>query len=91
MWGDGIVPVPAAHLSGATQLDLDGVYHSPLGAAEVPYSPCEQLDFVYRPCVIVYLRLRLSPTLVADDWWYCHCCVAAARAGTKPLAQLQQV
>ena len=38
VWGDGIVPVPAAHLDGATQVDLDGVYHSPLGAAEVQHS-----------------------------------------------------
>ncbi len=31
VWGDFIVPVPAAHLPGATNLDLDGVFHSPLG------------------------------------------------------------
>jgi hypothetical protein len=31
--GDGVVPVPAAHLEGAAQLTLGGVYHSPLGAA----------------------------------------------------------
>ncbi len=33
-WGDGVVPVPAAHLKGALQLTLEGVYHSPLGAEE---------------------------------------------------------
>ena len=34
-WGDGVVPVPAAHLEGSTlQLTLEGVYHSPLGAEE---------------------------------------------------------
>lgn len=32
-WGDGVVPVPAAHLDGAMQLTLNGVYHSPLGAS----------------------------------------------------------
>ncbi|KXZ45196.1 hypothetical protein GPECTOR_57g486 [Gonium pectorale] len=31
VWGDFIVPQPSAHLAGATQLDLDGVFHSPLG------------------------------------------------------------
>ncbi|CAK0738527.1 hypothetical protein CVIRNUC_001055 [Coccomyxa viridis] len=31
VWGDGITPVPAAHLEGAEQITLDGVYHSPLG------------------------------------------------------------
>jgi hypothetical protein len=33
-WGDGVVPVPSAHLEGALQLTLDGVYHSPLGAED---------------------------------------------------------
>lgn len=33
-WGDGVVPVPAAHLEGALQITLEGVYHSPLGAEE---------------------------------------------------------
>jgi pimeloyl-ACP methyl ester carboxylesterase len=33
-WGDGVVPVPSAHLEGALQLTLEGVYHSPLGAEE---------------------------------------------------------
>ena len=28
-WGDGITPVEAAHLQGATNLTLDGVLHSP--------------------------------------------------------------
>jgi pimeloyl-ACP methyl ester carboxylesterase len=34
VWGDGVVPVPAAHLEGALQLTLEGVYHSPLGAED---------------------------------------------------------
>jgi len=34
VWGDGVVPVPAAHLEGALQITLDGVYHSPLGSEE---------------------------------------------------------
>lgn len=33
-WGDGITPVPSAHLPGAEQLTLEGVYHSPLGQAQ---------------------------------------------------------
>ena len=33
-WGDAIVPVASAHLEGARQITLDGVYHSPLGAGE---------------------------------------------------------
>lgn len=32
VWGDGIIPIEAAHLEGADQVTLDGVYHSPLGA-----------------------------------------------------------
>ncbi len=28
-WGDGITPIQAAHLLGATNLTLDGVHHSP--------------------------------------------------------------
>lgn len=32
VWGDGITPVECAHLEGAKQITLDGVYHSPLGA-----------------------------------------------------------
>ncbi|MEW5306959.1 MAG: hypothetical protein WDW36_009386 [Sanguina aurantia] len=31
VWGDFIVPQACAHLEGATQLDLPGVFHSPLG------------------------------------------------------------
>mmetsp|Transcript_42427 Transcript_42427/g.100690 ORF Transcript_42427/g.100690 Transcript_42427/m.100690 type:complete len:329 (+) Transcript_42427:170-1156(+) len=34
VWGDGVVPVPAALLEGSAQVVLDGVYHSPLGAVE---------------------------------------------------------
>ncbi|GAB4813785.1 hypothetical protein N2152v2_000831 [Parachlorella kessleri] len=36
VWGDGVVPVPSAHLEGAEQLTLEGVYHSPLGASDGP-------------------------------------------------------
>ncbi|MGF1479175.1 MAG: esterase/lipase family protein [Cyanophyceae cyanobacterium] len=28
-WGDGITPIAAAHLAGATNLTLEGVWHSP--------------------------------------------------------------
>ena len=28
-WGDGIIPIEAAYLDGATNLAIDGVYHSP--------------------------------------------------------------
>ena len=31
VWGDFIVPQPAAHLEGADNVDLEGVFHSPLG------------------------------------------------------------
>ncbi|CAG9461014.1 unnamed protein product [Pedinophyceae sp. YPF-701] len=30
-WGDGITPVETAHLPGAAQINIDAVYHSPLG------------------------------------------------------------
>lgn len=33
VWGDGIVPLPAGLLEGSKQLVLEGVYHSPIGAA----------------------------------------------------------
>lgn len=36
VWGDGVVPVASAHLEGAHNIDLDGVYHSPVGAAHAP-------------------------------------------------------
>lgn len=32
VWGDFIVPLPSAHLEGAINVDLEGVFHSPLGA-----------------------------------------------------------
>ncbi len=34
VWGDGVVPEMSAHLEGAINLTLDGVYHSPVGANE---------------------------------------------------------
>jgi len=34
VWGDGVVPEISAHLEGAINLTLDGVYHSPVGANE---------------------------------------------------------
>jgi hypothetical protein len=35
-WGDFIVPLPCAHLEGAINVDLEGVFHSPLGA-QLPF------------------------------------------------------
>lgn len=32
--GDGVVPLPSAHLEGALNITLEGVYHSPLGAED---------------------------------------------------------
>ncbi|CAL5380777.1 unnamed protein product [Camellia sinensis] len=32
VWGDGVVPEVAAHLEGALNISLDGVYHSPVGS-----------------------------------------------------------
>ncbi|XP_051146474.1 uncharacterized protein LOC127262032 [Andrographis paniculata] len=32
VWGDGVVPEMSAHLEGALNIRLDGVYHSPIGA-----------------------------------------------------------
>ncbi|WP_017327556.1 triacylglycerol lipase [Synechococcus sp. PCC 7336] len=31
LWGDGITPITAAHLDGATNLTIAGAYHSPRG------------------------------------------------------------
>jgi len=46
VWGDGIVPIANAHLEGAEQVELDGVYHSPLGQKEgaVWYGSPEVVD-----------------------------------------------
>ncbi|PON87470.1 GPI inositol-deacylase PGAP1-like [Trema orientale] len=32
VWGDGVVPEESAHLEGALNISLDGVYHSPVGS-----------------------------------------------------------
>ncbi|KAJ8771347.1 hypothetical protein K2173_026524 [Erythroxylum novogranatense] len=32
VWGDGVVPEISAHLEGAINISLDGVYHSPVGS-----------------------------------------------------------
>ncbi|CAN0830036.1 hypothetical protein LINGRAHAP2_LOCUS1290 [Linum grandiflorum] len=32
VWGDGVVPEESAHLEGALNISLDGVYHSPIGS-----------------------------------------------------------
>ncbi|XP_065853034.1 uncharacterized protein [Euphorbia lathyris] len=32
VWGDGVVPEVSAHLEGAVNISLDGVYHSPVGS-----------------------------------------------------------
>ncbi|KAJ1411731.1 GPI inositol-deacylase PGAP1-like [Sesbania bispinosa] len=32
VWGDGVVPEVSAHLEGALNICLDGVYHSPVGS-----------------------------------------------------------
>ncbi|CAK8569398.1 unnamed protein product [Lathyrus sativus] len=32
VWGDGVVPQVSAHLEGALNISLDGVYHSPVGS-----------------------------------------------------------
>lgn len=34
VWGDGVVPEMSAHLEGATNVSLNGVYHSPVGARD---------------------------------------------------------
>ncbi|KAL3573919.1 hypothetical protein D5086_024532 [Populus alba] len=35
VWGDGVVPEVSAHLDGALNISLDGVYHSPVGSDEL--------------------------------------------------------
>ncbi len=39
VWGDFIVPLPSAHLPGALNVDLDGVFHSPLGEKLPVFGP----------------------------------------------------
>ncbi|XP_074276538.1 uncharacterized protein LOC141600250 [Silene latifolia] len=35
VWGDGVVPEESAHLEGALNVSLDGVYHSPVGSDDI--------------------------------------------------------
>ncbi|XP_022719926.1 uncharacterized protein LOC111277775 [Durio zibethinus] len=35
VWGDGVVPEVSAHLEGALNISLDGVYHSPVGSDDI--------------------------------------------------------
>lgn len=35
VWGDGVVPVVTAHLEGAMNITLEGVYHSPVGSDDI--------------------------------------------------------
>nr|AFK41740.1 unknown [Medicago truncatula] len=35
VWGDGVVPEVSAHLDGALNISLDGVYHSPVGSDDL--------------------------------------------------------
>ncbi|KAJ0078880.1 hypothetical protein Patl1_23612 [Pistacia atlantica] len=35
VWGDGVVPEVSAHLEGALNVSLDGVYHSPVGSDDI--------------------------------------------------------
>ncbi|GAB4839495.1 hypothetical protein Ancab_029019 [Ancistrocladus abbreviatus] len=42
VWGDGVVPEVSAHLEGALNITLDGVYHSPVGSDDLsrPWYGC---------------------------------------------------
>jgi hypothetical protein len=42
-WGDGIIPIAAAHLQGAENLIIEGVKHSPRTAG-IWYGSAEVLD-----------------------------------------------
>ncbi|KAM5554353.1 hypothetical protein ABKV19_022628 [Rosa sericea] len=35
VWGDGVVPEVSAHLEGALNISIDGVYHSPVGSDDI--------------------------------------------------------
>ncbi|XP_068651127.1 uncharacterized protein [Aristolochia californica] len=35
VWGDGVVPEISAHLEGALNISLEGVYHSPVGSDDI--------------------------------------------------------
>ncbi|XP_050385200.1 uncharacterized protein LOC126801780 [Argentina anserina] len=35
VWGDGVVPEVSAHLEGALNISVDGVYHSPVGSDDM--------------------------------------------------------
>ncbi|CAL1356711.1 unnamed protein product [Linum trigynum] len=39
VWGDGVVPEESAHLEGALNITLDGVYHSPIGSSDDSQRP----------------------------------------------------
>ncbi|KAH9321192.1 hypothetical protein KI387_015831, partial [Taxus chinensis] len=35
VWGDGVVPEVSAHLEGAKNITIEGVYHSPVGSDDI--------------------------------------------------------
>lgn len=58
VWGDFIVPQPSAHLDGAINVDLEGVFHSPLGT-KLPF---------FGPWYGSPEFLDLWAHYVSDDW-----------------------
>jgi hypothetical protein len=70
-WGDGVVPVPSAHLEGAEQITLEGVYHSPLGASDGP------------KLLSNMLQSSADGSMEASSRWAtacCACCAAVSQA-----------
>ena len=61
--GDGVVPIPSAHLKGATQINLDDVYHSPLGATKIGGTNLDSDDYEESPGLLETQMVRR---------WYGH-------------------
>jgi hypothetical protein len=68
-WGDFIVPVASAHLPGAINVDLDGIFHSPLGA-KLPFLGCALLHARTRLLLVSPPALLTSPRRRRRRPWY---------------------
>jgi hypothetical protein len=73
VWGDAITPVETAHLAGAAQVTLDGIFHGPLGA-----SPDPEEGAVVEGVSVSGQRYWYGSAPVIDRW-------AVAALGLTPL------
>ncbi|EFN57019.1 hypothetical protein CHLNCDRAFT_21429, partial [Chlorella variabilis] len=65
-WGDGVVPVPSAHLEGALQITMDGCYHSPLGAEDGRALESPRLWYGSHTLIDEWVHVVLQPQAAAS-------------------------